>query len=170
MSAATGGRTAGGSRTVGGGQAAGGDSESPGWTAYFQALHSALIDELIERHPEPKPCLGLPRRGQGFFDPPIGAGKPEIWTRLSDVAGSGALLALAYDASIEAYLNPPGVAPLWTAWVARAQREFEIRRYPALAAEAEKRVRPDSAPGTFVWIPFELQQGTLFMGFGTLPA
>src|ERR1700722_15082723 len=39
------------------------------WTGLFQSVHSALIDELTERHPEPKPELGMPVREASYRIP-----------------------------------------------------------------------------------------------------
>ena len=39
------------------------------WTALLESLHSSLIDELTDRHPEPKPELGMPIRMNAFVAP-----------------------------------------------------------------------------------------------------
>ena len=39
------------------------------WTALLQSLHSALIDEVTDRHPEPKPELGFPKKQSQFQFP-----------------------------------------------------------------------------------------------------
>ncbi len=39
------------------------------WTSYLQALHSALIDELVELAPDPKPVLKMPERFNSWILP-----------------------------------------------------------------------------------------------------
>jgi hypothetical protein len=59
------------------------------WTALLQSLHSALIDEITDRHPEPKPELGLPKKFKSFQFPFAKAEKL-FWAKTSFPGSVGA--------------------------------------------------------------------------------
>ena len=58
------------------------------WTALLESLHSALIDEVTDRHPEPKPELGLPKRQSQFAFPSLEA-PTTLWVNMSSAIQRG---------------------------------------------------------------------------------
>lgn len=141
-------------------------SRSP-WTGLLEALHSALIDELTDRHPEPKPVLDLPRRHSSWTIP-----GQDVTTILrcefqfGDQAGT-ALLALAPP-----FAQALGLTPilLWQAVLKRAGSEFHLRHlHPKLGPvnEFSTAAPPPENLGRarrLVWIPLQIPAGRCFLG------
>lgn len=160
------------------------------WTSLLQSLHSAFLDELVERHPDPPPELGLPLRVRGF-------GLPEgrdlrLWVQEIEFAPAGdggggkssrhpaqGLGLLALEA---AALSPLGLvdgSALWESMLRRAGAEFLRRgiqprfgKGVALDGNDGVATLPDSfaAPAAVVWIPVRLSAGGIdsrcFFGIG----
>ena len=136
------------------------------WTALLESLHSALIDELTERHPEPKPTLGLPIRQANLTLPR--AQLSVLAVEFSFDNGRGLVMV----ASEAGFMRALELTPLnfWKAIVKRAGSEF-MRRFikPKSGAVRELKLGepiPENwiHPSRVVWIPFQLPQGTCFLG------
>jgi hypothetical protein len=147
------------------------------WTALLQSLHSALIDELTDRHPEPKPELGMPLRQRAFAFP--SSDFPvvllcEVTFSLGDGTESRGFTLFGLDpvSSRKLGLDTPAT---WAALVKRAGGEFmhhKIRpKFGTLvelhntggAVELPKGFPP---PERVVWVPFKLNPGVCYLGVG----
>jgi hypothetical protein len=142
------------------------------WTALLESLHSALIDELTERHPEPKPGLGVPLRQKEFAAP-----GPEIVHVLAcqvsfDQGRGHAFLALDAKAAKILELNSQ---ELWDSLIKRAGAEFSRRSIRPKLATPVHLMRSETLdtlpapawshpPQRVVWIPFSLGEGKCFLG------
>src|SRR4051812_46396199 len=94
------------------------------WTAVLQSVHSALIDELTDRHPEPKPELGMPVRQTGYSIP-----DPALTSVLIcglDLAGAQGMIVLASEPGFAKTLKVP-MEELWSLILKRAGGEFSRR-------------------------------------------
>lgn len=143
------------------------------WTALLESLHSAMIDELTERHPEPKPELGMPVRRSAFEA--IGDACDQVLVSraaFEDVAlgGTGlAMLALSPEARTVLKLDEQ---KLWNALLKRAGGEFLHRKIkpklePAQVIAASAALPPGLAqPQRVIWIPFKLGSAQLRLGVG----
>jgi hypothetical protein len=147
------------------------------WTALLESLHSALIDELTERHPEPKPELGMPQRHKTLALPAPGKLSSVIcevtFVLAQPVAGSKetrgfALLAVDDACSAKLKLD---ARKLWDALIKRAGREFMFRGIqPRLGdvKELEGAAFPSgfAEPTRVIWIPFKLGGAACYLGVG----
>jgi hypothetical protein len=143
------------------------------WTALLESLHSAMIDELTERHPEPKPELGMPVRRATFEA--IGDACDQVLVARAafeevPLGGTGlAMLALSPEARTLLNLDEKS---LWNALLKRAGGEFLHRKIkPKLEAAqviAVSAVLPSgvSQPQRVIWIPFKLGSAQLRLGVG----
>ena len=139
------------------------------WKGLLEALHSALIDELTERHPEPKPELGMPSRHPRWETP-----DPRVSVVLVAEACFGparGLAAIAFDAGLEPKLASSAGA-LWSATLKRAGGELQRRGIkPAVSDPAELKA-PFSLPAAFpapsllIWIPVRLAGKGCYLGVG----
>ncbi|MGZ3687238.1 MAG: hypothetical protein ACXVBW_02995 [Bdellovibrionota bacterium] len=135
------------------------------WTAFLESLHSALIDELIEIHPEPKPELGMPSRSRELRAPAEGLAYFAADVTLAETRG---VALIGMDPGAERAL---GLAPgaLWTVVFKRAGTEFH-RRAIMPRLEGEKSVAALGGVGAalqkVVWIPFKLGEARVFLGMG----
>jgi hypothetical protein len=139
------------------------------WTAVFQSVHSALIDELTERHPEPKPELGMPIREAEYRlpDPAL----TSILVSEVNLADQRGVLLLASEPGFMKALKVPAVE-LWDSIMKRAGSEFMRRGIrpvlsPAITLLASSAL-PTSFPplGRVVWIPFRIPAGRCHLGLG----
>ncbi|OFZ17765.1 MAG: hypothetical protein A2X94_04135 [Bdellovibrionales bacterium GWB1_55_8] len=140
------------------------------WNALLESLHSAAIDELTEKFPEPKPELGLPKRASGF-DAPLGC-TSNLIVRTSGVEAGHALsgwVMLACDADFARAIT---LESLWGELQNRAQREF-LRRgiVPKFSGPSVAPVRIADTnglalPSRVIWMPFRLAPGQLQLGVG----
>ena len=139
------------------------------WTALLESLHSALIDELVERHPEPKPELGLPLRQNRFAVPSVG-----IERLLLAEAGFDASQGIALLATEPGFMRKLALThqQLWQAMLARATGDFARRGIqPRFAAAREFRATEAFPPSTLrcarvIWIPLRIPSGECFFGIG----
>jgi hypothetical protein len=147
------------------------------WTALLESLHSALIDELIERHPEPKPELGMPIRQKIFAFPSADLATALVCdaTFALEAGGESAGFAiLGADALCEKKLNL-STQGMWEALLKRAGREFDMRKIrPRVGSAVELRnsgavtlPRGFAVPSRVVWVPFKLNPGICYLGVGT---
>lgn len=147
------------------------------WTALLESLHSALIDELIERHPEPKPELGMPQRHRHLAMPAPGALSAVICevsfalaqptTASSETCGF-ALIAVDEACAKNLKLDAPLV---WNALIKRAGREFGFRGIQPRLGDLKVLKGPTlpagfSEPARVIWIPFKLGSGVCYLGVG----
>lgn len=139
------------------------------WTAFLESLHSAFIDELTDRHPEPKPELGLPLRQNRFGIP-----SPEIEQLLIvEVAfdNSHGIALLACQSGFAKGLGEPQ-RKLWEAMVNRAGSEFSRRGIrPKFFPVQEFRSADTFPPSTLncsrvIWMPIRIPAGQCFFGVG----
>jgi hypothetical protein len=150
------------------------------WTALLQSLHSALIDELVEKVPEPKPTLGMPIRFSSWKLPEA---DPSITLYLEYCAfkeglpGSTkkdgfAVIALTELASKRLSANPE---IFWKAVFKRTGSEFTHRNIRpiwsgGISYSAKDLVSSDLQTLTrLIWTPIELSPGErVFFGVGIL--
>jgi hypothetical protein len=139
------------------------------WTGLFQSVHSALIDELTERHPEPKPELGMPIREASY--------------RLPDPALTSILVAevnLSSERGVLFLASEPGfskalglkAADFWDAILKRAGAEFSRREIRPVLSQPVTLLASSPLPARFpalgrvVWIPFRIPEGRCHLGLG----
>jgi hypothetical protein len=145
------------------------------WTALLQSLHSALIDELTDRHPEPKPELGMPVRQNEFAFPSVDfpvALVCEVTFVLSDGKESRGFSLFGMDPICAKKLGLDTRGG-WDALVKRAGGEFMHHKIrPRFGSVVELR-NPErelpagfAAPGRVVWVPFKLNPGICYLGIG----
>jgi hypothetical protein len=148
-------------------------------TALLQACHSALIDELCERHPEPKPELGLPSRLASWGPPtpnPSAAQACEF-----ELRPQSGLLVLAHSGSLEPLLSMD-LPTLSSHWLRRCGAEFLKRHLqPILMPMQEVTLGAATAPAALaratsrvsrlVWMPIRLGGDvTVFLGVAAVAA
>jgi hypothetical protein len=139
------------------------------WTALLQSLHSALIDEVTDRHPEPKPELGLPKKFKSFQFPFARAEKL-FWVKTSFPGTVGASF-IAYENDFFKSLGLTA-ASFWEILARRAVTEFTRRKIePIFEAQAEfensAKIPADLARlSNIVWIPIVLPAGECWLGIG----
>src|SRR5579885_31142 len=94
------------------------------WTGLFQSVHSALIDELTERHPEPKPELGMPVRETSYRVP-----DPALSSVLVGEVSLGDQRGVLLLASDPGFCKAVGFQAIefWDAILKRAGAEFSRR-------------------------------------------
>lgn len=147
------------------------------WTALLESLHSALIDELIELHPEPKPELGMPQRHRQLVMPasgPLTAVICEITFTLAQptpaVTETRGFALIAVDEVCAKKLKLDA-GKLWSALIKRAGREFGFRGIQPRLGGLKELKNPALPPGfaepaRVIWIPFKLGSGTCYLGVG----
>lgn len=133
------------------------------WTALFESLHSALIDELCERHPKPKPELGLPVHHSQWNRPD--SLRALIWSCEVTLDGKGyAMIAAEPEFLKKLKLTGP---ELWQAILRRAGGELSRRGIkPVLDPldELKGQTKPSNEIKRLVWIPIRLPAGSCFLG------
>src|SRR4051812_31960997 len=95
------------------------------WTALLESLHSALIDEITERHPDPKPELGMPLR-QSRFALPSAKVDAIILSEVSFDQSKGIALIATSTACLKTLKITN--SDLWKALLKRAGSEFSRRQ------------------------------------------
>jgi hypothetical protein len=140
------------------------------WTGLLESLHSALIDELIERHPEPKPELGLPVRQNRFAIPAIEIER--LFLVEVDFGTSQGITLLASQDSFHQTIKLTR-EQLWKAMLHRAGPDFTRRNIqPKLSSPQELLVSTDAFPSStlkcarVIWIPLGIPAGKCFLGVG----
>ena len=139
------------------------------WTAFLESLHSALIDEITDRHPEPKPELGLPLRQNRFAVP-----SSEVEQLLLVEVACGASTGIALLASQAGFMKAISLTSqdLWNAMVLRAGAEFSRRGIQPNFSAVQKFQATDAFPSStlrcarVIWIPIRLPGGQCFFGVG----
>lgn len=134
------------------------------WTALLQSLHSALIDEVADRHPEPKPELGLPKKQSQFQFPAPNV----LWIKTSFPGTSGAVL-IAYQPEFfkDLKINP---LQFWELISKRAGSEFARRQISPGFGKPTEFKDTDVIPSELsvlpriVWIPITLPAGSCWFG------
>ena len=133
----------------------------------MQSLHSALIDEVTDRHPEPKPELGLPKKFSAFQSPSAEASKM-FWVKTSFGTSHGAVLLAYQDGFMKALAVNPN--QFWELISRRADLEFTRRQItPAFEVQfeftsSEKTPVELSLFPRIVWIPIVLPTGSCWFG------
>jgi hypothetical protein len=139
------------------------------FTALFESLHSAWIDELTERFPEPKPELGMPMRFSELKAPVTGLAQVvRVDVEIGGKKGV-ALLALSQEAASNLGCDSQS---LWEALAARSQREFEFRKVQPILGQPQ--VFRDEGWATkkpegfsrLIWVPVSLDGAACFLGVG----
>jgi hypothetical protein len=147
------------------------------WTALLESLHSALIDELTDRHPEPKPELGMPQRHRQLVLPatgPLTAVICEVSFALAQPTAAStetrgfALIAVDETCAKRLKLD---ATQLWNSLIKRAGGEFGFRGIqPRLGnlQELKSSTLPAgfAEPARVIWIPFKLGSGACYLGVG----
>ena len=145
------------------------------WTSLLESLHSALIDELIERHPEPKPELGMPIR-QGALKFPFPSSDQILLTDVtlswnSKVTPGFIIVALDAEAYTKLRLSSED---LWNLMQRRAGSEFIRRGIQPIFAASQTVSSSNPLPSRLmssprvIWIPFHLNPGNCFLAIATL--
>jgi hypothetical protein len=139
------------------------------WTALLESLHSSLIDELIELHPEPKPELGMPVRLREFAWPSPQAS--DLLVVETEFPEGRCLAMLALEPGFSSKLKI-SVEPFWNAMLKRAGSEF-ARRNIRPKFYSSSRLAPGAGlpggcinPVKLVWVPFRIPQGAAYLGLG----
>ncbi|OFZ52930.1 MAG: hypothetical protein A2428_02450 [Bdellovibrionales bacterium RIFOXYC1_FULL_54_43] len=135
-------------------------SSGVSWNGFLEALHSAWIDELTERYPEPKPTLGMPIRAKGFVSPSEGV--LESLAISVTLSASPGWVVLAGEPALD-------LRSIWTGVQRRAQAEFARRSIsPAFGEPAFSAGGATFPPAArVIWIPIELGASKkCFLGFG----
>ena len=140
-------------------------------TAILQASHSALIDELCERHPEPKPVLGMPTRFAHWLAPHGGLQRAyTAFFELGKEVSLEGILTLAATNGVSAALNL-SVEKLASNWLMRCGSEFHrLNVSPALRPFSwEDFTTPPRNPELvrvtrLIWMPIQLGAETVYMG------
>ena len=139
------------------------------FTAFFESLHSAWIDELTERFPEPKPELGMPQKFSVLQAPSLEIA--EVLRVEVDIDGRKGVVLLAVSKKAIHELNC-GAGALWASIALRAVKEFQFRKIqPRLSEEAlhldanwtKKRI---DGMSRLVWVPVSLGGAQCFLGVG----
>ncbi len=94
------------------------------FTALFESLHSAWIDEIIERHPDPKPILEMPVR-MNELKLPLLEFEQVGWVEV-ELGDRKAVIVLAHQVHAIEDLGL-SVRDLWEKMLTRAGAEF-LRR------------------------------------------
>ena len=139
------------------------------WTGLFQSVHSALIDELTERHPEPKPELGMPIREGSYRlqDPAL----TSVLCAEVQLAGQRGVLFLASEPGFTQALGLKPTA-FWDAIQKRAKIEYDRRNLSPLVVPPTTLLASAALPGNLpplgrvVWIPFRIPGGRCHLGLG----
>lgn len=139
------------------------------WTALLESLHSALVDELTERHPEPKPTLGMPVRQRSLEAP---GGISEVLFCEASFEADPPLRGSAMLAFEPAFMKALGVTAeaFWSAILRRAGSEFMRRGIRPRLSQTSSRKPPIqlpegySEPQRVIWIPFEVPAGRCYLG------
>jgi len=143
------------------------------WTALLESLHSALVDELTERHPEPKPELGMPSRHRELVLPAAGmAGALICEVGFTQEGGPDlrGFALFAADLECSAKLGADS-RQLWQALIKRAGGEFAFRKIKPRLSDV-KDLKTAALPTGFptptrvIWIPFKLNPGVCYLGVG----
>ena len=140
------------------------------WTAFLESLHSALLDELIERHPEPKPELGLPMRKSQFALPEPSA-TAIVLCEVEQADKSRGIGCIAMNSGCS---NTLGIGPkaLWDACMKRAGADFarrEIRPRISQVVEVKNTIplpKGFPEPTRVIWIPVRFPSGSCYFGMG----
>ena len=143
------------------------------WTALLESLHSALIDELTERHPEPKPELGMPQRHRALAMPAAdlpGALICEVSFALEAGGETRGFALFAADPDCARKLKLDS-RKLWDALIKRAGREFMFRNIKPRLGDIKEIQSAELPPGfatpsRVIWIPFRLNPGVCYLGVG----
>jgi hypothetical protein len=140
------------------------------WSTLLESLHSALVDELTDRHPEPKPELGMPIRKPAFELPEAGLTSSVCVGVDFGGAPSGCVsLCLCANASQALKLE---ATQLWEAMSQRATTEFGHRNIqprlgPPIGIKPGDGLPPGfNPPQRMVWIPFRIAGGVIYLGMG----
>jgi hypothetical protein len=143
------------------------------WTHLLESLHSTLIDELIERYPDFKPELGMPRRANEWALPTHLPVQEMILINVQfdhhlELGFSG--LAAKWDSDFEPDFD---LKSLWQKLRLRAQKEFQRRALaplwgPEVSLTAYHQLpEPLSAPKRLIWIPVKVPTLQLWLAIGT---
>ncbi|MCM2276993.1 MAG: hypothetical protein NDJ89_02835 [Oligoflexia bacterium] len=144
------------------------------WTAVLESLHSALIDELVERHPEPKPTLGMPVRQRQPVSP-VPGGKVLLCELLPNGEGPEAVRGAALLAFDPGFMKALGIGHVafWQALLKRAGTEFQRRQIqPRIGNPVEIPAGTAALalpagygePTRVIWVPFQIPEGTCHLG------
>lgn len=138
------------------------------WTALLESLHSALIDELCERHPDPKPELGMPIR-KAVFSLPDPSADSIVVCEVEQAGGRGiGSIAMNKDCAKTLGIGPK---ELWEACMKRAGMEFarrQIRPTVTTTVELKDTALPKGfpEPQRMIWIPVRFPSGSCYLGMG----
>lgn len=139
------------------------------WSSLLEALHSALIDEIVERFPDFRPELGMPLKQKSLTSP-----SPTILSGIAceiqflDKKGA-AFLALDFE-SIKTLKITEKI--LWDALLGRAHTEFIRRkiqpRFGNTVSFKKDFVMPEGFPELkqVIWIPIKIGGGGCYLGVG----
>ena len=138
------------------------------WNLLLESLHSSLLDELLERVPQAKPELGLPRRDPGLLWPDPGVETLFAW-KIELTGGRGfAFLGFDFEAQKRIQVEP---VVFWESLLARAKKLEFPRRAIAPEFTDPKQIKAQKSidhpkPKMVIWIPFGLLPGRTYLGIG----
>jgi hypothetical protein len=136
------------------------------WNLLLESLHSALIEELTARSPEPRPALGLPRSEATLMwpDPDV----PELQTIEVTLGGQSGKVLLGVEPAAYTKLNCNAEC-LWNGILAKAENSEFPRRNLSPAFELPRRITARAIfelpkPTRVIWIPVSLLPGRIYLG------
>ena len=139
------------------------------WTSLLESLHSALIDEIAERHPEPKPELGMPMR-QNRFALPGPLVESVLMVEVSFESSRGIALIASNSACLKSLRLTHQT--LWASLLKRADSEFIRREIRPKMGQVVQFKATDPIPRQtldfkrVIWIPIRIPAGDCFFGIG----
>ena len=137
------------------------------WTSLLESIHSALIDELTERHPKPKPELGMPVRKTDITLPDQRLESTLLISVEMDDSRGIVMLSFQNEFMKALHTDPQ---EFWRALGKRSGTEFARRNIlprfakPELLEGALQVQDRAQTPLRVVWIPFKLPAGTCYLG------
>lgn len=138
------------------------------WTALLESLHSSLIDELTELHPEPKPILGMPTWQRRIQLPQLKV--TLVLCEFEFGSQKGLSLLTAPPDLITSLRTTP--MDLWSSILKCSEKEFCRRKISPKIGVAHEFPDCDALPLGYVeprgaiWIPFEIPAGKMNLGLG----
>ena len=137
------------------------------WTALLESIHSALIDELTDRHPDPKPTLGMPTRSKRL-DPPPGVSEVLFVEAAFGPESRGSVM-LSFDAGFFEAISV-SAEQFWGSILKRIGTELMRRNIkptlspPIMMKQTIQLPKGFPEPSRVIWVPFEIPKGRCYLG------
>lgn len=139
---------------------------SQAWNGLLQSLHSAVIDELVDAHPEPKPELGLPFRAARLEYPRPTVTLP-VWVIPTHLDAQSGYILLAEEPGFKLALKKE-LPDFWEAVVRRATPEWGRRCIQPAFRPGQlcdsKALQGFLQVKVVIWTPFGLGPSQMYLG------